>query len=754
MKKTGLGFLAVVAGALFLTGAAPADPPQAAIYGFTPASAQTEMSWETKFRAIPEPANVKANLEHLAAYPHHVSSPYDEQNSRWILNKFKSWGWNAHIETFDVLFPTPQERLLEMTAPTKFKAKLAEPPVPGDPTSSQTSLQLPTYNIYSVDGDVTAPLVYVNYGMPRDYEELQRLGISVKGAIIIARYGGGWRGIKPKVGAEHGAIGCIIYSDPRDDGYFEGNTFPKGPMRPPEGVQRGSVMDMPLYAGDPQTPGWGSVAGAKRIPIKDLKVLARIPTLPISYADAEPLLKALTGPMAPEKWRGALPFPYHVGPGPTRVHLKLKFNWDVKPVHDVIATLAGSELPDQWVIRGNHFDAWVNGAQDPVAGISAELEEARALGKLAQEGWKPKRTIIYCAWDGEEEGLLGSTEWAETHAKELERKAVAYLNSDTNGRGFFFCGASHSLQTLVSQVAGEISDPETSLSVARRRELAALAHASDMKDADKVRKETELPDFALGSGSDYTVFIDHLGIPSLDMGFSGEEPGGIYHSIYDDIYWYEHFDDTKFVYGRALAQTAGSTVMRLADAEIIPLNFDDLSNAVAKYVDQCEELLKSEREKTELRRMKLSQDAYRAASDPQHPTFAPPQEEMPPYLNFAPLENARVALKNAAQSYQAALTKAFDSGALDSGKVGAVNAKLMACERAVLAPQGLPGRPWFENEIYAPGFYTGYGVKTLPAVREAVEQHDWKLADEQINVVAGTLQNLAGAISSATGEFK
>ena len=422
-------FLVAIAAAVAAVSSPNAQSPQAA--------ASSGERWETAFRALPAAANIRGYDERLSARPHHVGSPYDKENAEWLLARFKEWGWDAKIERFDVLFPTPKTRLLELVAPTRFVAKLEEPAVPSDPTSAQKAEQLPSYNAYSADGDVTAPLVYVNYGRPVDYEQLERLGVSVKGAIVIARYGASWRGIKPKVAAEHGAVGCLIYSDPRDDGYFRGEVFPDGPMRPRDGVQRGSVMDMPVYPGDPLTPGVGATAEAKRLAVADAPTIMRIPVLPISYGDAQPLLAALAGPVAPADWRGALPITYRIGPGPASVHLKLAFNWTITPIYDVIARLPGSTYPDEWIIRGNHHDAWVNGASDPVSGISAELEEARALGELRKQGWQPKRTIIYAAWDGEEPALLGSTEWVEAHGAELEEHAAVYINTDGNGRGYF-----------------------------------------------------------------------------------------------------------------------------------------------------------------------------------------------------------------------------------------------------------------------------------------------------------------------------
>jgi len=407
------------------------QPAPAPLPGFTPASAKTELDLEKRFRAIPDPERMRENMRLLSARPHHVGSAYDKQNAEWILAQYKAWGWDAHIETFDVLFPTPKTRILEMGG---FKAKLEEPNVGVDPTSGQKDEQLPTYNAYSPDGDVTAPLVYVNYGVVEDYEQLARYGISVKGAIVLARYGRSWRGVKPKLAALHGAVGCLIYSDPADDGYAEDGVFPEGPMRPEGGVQRGSVLDAPLYAGDPLTPGVGATPNAKRLKREDAQTIPKIPVLPISYADARPLLSALKGPVAPENWRGGLPLTYRIGPTAEKVHLKLEFNWDQKPVRDVIATLRGAEEPDVWVLRANHHDAWVNGAEDPISGQVALLEEARALGQLAQAGWRPKRTIMYMSWDGEEPMLLGSTEWAEQHADELRQHAAVYINSDSNGR--------------------------------------------------------------------------------------------------------------------------------------------------------------------------------------------------------------------------------------------------------------------------------------------------------------------------------
>jgi N-acetylated-alpha-linked acidic dipeptidase len=723
----------------------PAD--FAPLRGYSAESTRAQRDWESKFRAIPDPANLRAYNQRLSARPHHVGTAYDRENAEWILSRFRDWGWDAKMETFGVLFPTPRDRALEMLEPVRFTARLAEPTVEVDATSGQHAEQLPTYNAYSIDGDVTAPLVYVNYGIPEDYEMLDRLGVSVKGAIVIARYGASWRGIKPKVAGEHGAVGCLIYSDPRDDGYYQGDVFPEGPYRPKDGVQRGSVMDMPVYPGDPLTPGVGATKDAKRLPLSEVKTLTKIPVMPISYADAQPMLAALKGPVAPERWRGALPLTYHVGPG-AKVHLRVKSNWDTKTLYNVIARIPGAAYPDEWIIRGNHHDAWVNGADDPVSGVAALLEEARGLGMLLRQGWKPKRTIIYCAWDGEEEGLLGSTEWAEAHDEELRHHGAVYLNSDSNGRGYFNASGSHTLEKFINGVARDIEDPEKKITVWQRLQLSRVASAADKQE---VRQRADLRIGALGSGSDYTAFIDHLGVASLNLGFGGEDGSGIYHSIYDDFYWYTHFADTDFTYGRTLAQTAGTAVMRLAGADLLPYDFANFTETIRHYVEELEKLARDRREQIRERNRQIDEGVFAATSDPKRPLLPPKKEAVPPFLNFAPLDNGVAALARTAEHYDQVLARAAENGgaALARASLREVNAKLIAIERALTLNDGLPGRPWFQHQVYAPGFYTGYGVKTIPAVRESIEQDQWKLADEQIVRVGKVLENTGEGIESA-----
>ncbi|HET8622573.1 MAG TPA: M28 family metallopeptidase [Gemmatimonadales bacterium] len=727
----------------------------ALILSVAPAAPGLDDQWEVRFRALPSTDSLRSYMRRLSARPHHLGSPYGIANAGWMRDRFTQWGWEARIDSFQVLFPTPRERIVELVAPRRFRAVLVEPVVPRDPTTGQRAEQLPGYHAYSADGDVTAPLVYVNYGVPADYERLERLGVSVKGAIVIARYGGSWRGIKPKVAAERGALGTIIYSDPRDDGYFVGDSYPAGPMRPPGGVQRGSVLDMPYHPGDPLTPGVGATRDAKRLDRHAARTITKIPVLPISYADAAPLLRALGGPVAPAEWRGALPITYHVGPGPARVHLRVRSDWKLRTVHNVVATIAGREAPDEWIVRGNHHDAWVNGTIDPVSGMAAVLEEARALGALLGQGWRPRRTIVYAGWDGEEQGLLGSTEWAEANADELGRKAVAYLNTDSNNRGFLSAGGSHSLEGLLNDVAREITDPETGLTVWKRWRLNDIANGKP-EERKEVRERPDLRLDPLGSGSDYTPFLQHLGIASLNLGFGSEGfgSGGVYHSIYDDFQWFSRFGDTTLTYGRALAQLVGSTVIRLADAEVIPYEFRPLHNAAAKYAGEVKKLLSERQEEAKERNRQIDEGVFDAIRDPWQPEAAPPRLDSPPALDFAPLDSALAVLERSATRYDELAARQVHTSGSSSGRnhditLREVNGKLMAVERALTREEGLPGRPWYRHQIYAPGFYTGYGAKTLPGVREAIEERRWEDAKTQILRLSETLEGAARAIDAA-----
>jgi N-acetylated-alpha-linked acidic dipeptidase len=736
-------------------GQATVVPTPLPITGYSSQSAPAETDWEKKFQNGILPDSIRENMRRLSAHPHPVGSPYGKDNAEWILSKFKEWGFEAKIETYSVLFPTPKVRLVEMLQPTRFQAKMQEPVLPVDPTSGQTDEQLPTYNAYSIDGDVTAPLVYVNFGNREDYEQLDRLGISVKGAIVISRYGDGWRGIKPKVAAEHGAVGCIIYSDPKGDGYYKGDDYPSGGWRPRDGVQRGSVMDTD-YPGDPLTPGVAATADAKRLSVKEAKTITRIPVLPISYADALPLLSALKGPVSPDGWRGALAITYHIGPGPAQVHLKVASNWDIKPIYDVIGTLRGSDGGAQWVLRGNHHDAWVNGADDPISGQAAMLEEARVLGELHRQGWTPKRTIIYCAWDGEEPGLLGSVEWVEDHLDELKAHAVAYVNSDGNERGFLFPGGTQDLQTFISGVARDIQDPETHTSVFQRSHLSSIAKAKDAEERKDLRKRSDLVVKAVGDGSDYTAFQDFAGISTLSVEFGEQDDGDQYHSIYDDFYWYTHFADTDFSYGRALAQTAGTAMMRLANADLIPVDYSPQAEAIAKYEAELEKLLKDKQDEFTERNLELQEGVFTAIADPRKPSVPPPVEAVPPYMNFSPMKNAIELLKKSSDRYSKALSDWHAKGSppLSEQSLQQVNSDLLKISRLFLNEKGLPERPWFKNQVYAPGAYTGYGAKPIAAVREYMDARKWKEADAQIPQVAQVIESVAAGINKAADDLQ
>lgn len=709
----------LLASSLILTGSLAAaqngnDVPS--IRGFSREAAAKQFAWEEKMRAIPKPELLRDYMKHLSAEPHHVGSAYGKQNAEFIRDKFRSWGFDATLEEFDVLFPTPIERRLEMLEPHHYVAKLKEPAIPEDPDSSDAN-QLPSYNAFSADGDVTGELVYVNYGVPADYEQLKKLGVDVKGKIVIARYGGSWRGIKPKVAHENGAIGCLIYSDPRDDGYYHGDVFPQGPYRPEHGAQRGSVMDMPVHPGDPLTPGWGAVKDARRLPLDQAATIMKIPVQPISYGDALPLLKAMKGPVAPESWRGALPITYHVGPGEAKVRLKLSFDWSLHTAYNVIAKLTGSTYPDEWIVYGNHHDAWVNGATDPISGMATVMEAGRAFGELVKQGWRPKRTIILCAWDAEEPALIGSTEWAEHHAAELRQKAVAYLNSDSTGKGWLGVGGSHSLERFINEVARDVMDPHRNKSVLEALRERRLEQTRSEEDKKELRERSDLRISALGSGSDYTPFIQHLGIASLNTGFGGDSGGGVYHSVYDSFAWYTRFSDGTFEFGRALSQLNGTVVMRLADAEVLPFEFTNLADTINRYIKELEQLSVSS---------------------------SPPRA-----ISFDPLKAAARSLTESADRYEAAYGKASAAGFASLKQPKALNELLYTSERRLTLDSGLPRRPWFKHQIYAPGFYTGYGVKTIPGVREALEEKQWDEVGPQMNNVATALNALAAQLDAS-----
>ncbi len=691
-------------------------------------------------------------MKTMAAEPNHVGSAHNKANAELVLKQFTDWGWDAKIETFKVLYPTPVRETLELTGPNRFRATLTERPVPGDATSSRTKDELPAYLAFQGDGDVTAPLVYVNYGMPDDYKALQRMGVDVKGKIVIARYGEGWRGLKPKLAQDHGAIGCIIYSDPQDDGYSTDDAYPKGAARPAQGFQRGSVADMTLYPGDPLTPGIGATDDAKRLTREEAPAILKIPAIPISYGDAEHFLNALQGRVAPPDFRGSLGITYHVGgTDAATVHLQVESEWSLKTIYNVVAMMKGSELPDQWVLRGNHHDGWVFGASDPMSGHIALMAEAKAIGALARTGWKPRRTLVYLSWDAEEPMLLGSTEWVETHAAELKQKGLVYINSDGSGRGFLGVRGSHSLQSFVSDVAADVTDPETGVSVEKRLRANAMVEGTSSDASERAKTEAkiaadpnkDMPLGPLGSGSDYSAFLQHLGLAALDVGYGGEDQSdGIYHSAYDTWEHYSRFSDPGFVYAGLLAKTTGRLVLRMADAALPVQRYSDFADTVSTYLDEVKKLADTKRD-TQMEQAKLLEaNAFQLSDDPTK-TRGPPTPLKPvPFFNLAPLENAVARVGASAKAYDAALTAKGASLSVETKSK--LTALASQTEQALTLETGLPGgRDWYKNMIYAPGRFTGYGAKTLPGVREAIEDERWDDAATYSELTASALNAYA-----------
>ncbi len=746
--------------------ASAAEAPRAGqaptMIGFKPASEQAERALEAKFDASLNANDLRTWMERMSSAPNHLGSPHDKVNADFILAKFKEFGWDARIETYYVAYPTPKTVSVEMVAPTTHKATMTEGPVAGDRTSTQVADELPAYTAFGGDGDITADVVYVNQGMPADYEQLARNGIDVKGKIVVARYGGGWRGLKPKLAQEHGAVGCIIYSDPADDGYGTDDTWPKGAARPPQGVQRGSVLDLPVRPGDPLTPNIGATKDAKRLTREAADNVLKIPVLPISYGDAQPILAALAGPVAPGNWRGGLPITYHMGgTGLVKVHMVEQSDWSLKPLYNVIATIQGSEFPDQWVIRGNHHDGWVFGAQDPLSGDVTMLAEAQAIGKLVKGGWKPKRTLVYTSWDGEEPALLGSTEWAENHAADLAKKGVLYINSDGNGRGFLNAGGTHSYQKVVNQIAGELKDPQTGVSVLERLRARADTNAYDKRGggedaagmAEAAAKEGDMPIGALGSGSDYTPFLQHLGLASLNVGYGGEgDSGGVYHSAYDSFDHYIRYGDPDFAYGVMLAKTAGRLALRTANADVLPLQAGDFADTMDKYGKELHKLVDDSKKRQEALERLTRNNAFKVAGDPTKTTIPPAPPAPMPAIDLAKLDAAIAKLKKSAADFDAA--RVAGQNAASPQQLAQANAILAAADRTLLIEKGLPGRPWYKNVIYAPGLETGYGVKTLPGVREALEGKRWDEANQYTGITATALENYAATLDKATAALK
>ena len=706
---------------------------------------------ESEFDKTLNPENLDTWMKHMSSKPHHVGSPWSKQNAEYAANKFKEWGFESRVETFEVLVPFPKIRKLSMVAPEKVELKLFEPAVEGDRSSEMTKDVLPGYNAFSADGNVTGELVFVNYGLNEDYEELKRMGIDVKGKIVIAKYGRSFRGIKPKIAHEQGAIGCIMYSDPKDDGYVVGDVYPVGPYRNEFGIQRGSVLDMPARPGDALTPGYAATKDAERLSINEASTIMKIPVMPISYADALPLLKAIKGPVVPDSWKGGLPITYHIGPGPAKVNLHLEFDWSLRTAYNPVGRMKGSVYPDEWIMRGNHHDGWGHGASDPISGMVSLMEEARAIGELTKTGWRPKRTLIYAGWDAEEPGLLGSTEWVEYNLNDIREKMVVYINTDGTGVGYLSMGGSHSLEKFVNEVIRDVDDPvhDVSLDNRLRSRMRVREHNSGTFGEGRESERQDLRMYAMGAGSDYTAFLHHAGVPALNMAFGGESGGGAYHSLYDTYEHYKRFSDGKFIYGTTLSKVNGRLVLRLSEADILPFRFVNMVDNIGKFVEQNKKLSEDIRKSTKSLNDLLDNNDFAISSNPKKTYLPPKRLRQVPEFDFKPLDAALARLSTSAWKYEEALLK-FQKGSLTTERKSEINALLRSVDQAFIYSKGLPRRDWFKNMMYAPGYYTGYGVKTLPGIREGLEERKWNEVRVYIKEVSKALDRASENINSAS----
>jgi N-acetylated-alpha-linked acidic dipeptidase len=689
------------------------------IRGFFPAHAKSEHDLESKLQGVPDAAHAESNLRHLTSQPHLAGTEASHQVAEWLRDQYQGFGFDAEIVTYSVWMALPREVKLELVAPSKKALGTPEQPVEVDKDTADHRA-VTAFNTYSPSGEVTAPVVYVNYGTPEDYAELDSLGLRVEGKIVIARYGHNYRGIKSKLAEERKAAGLIIFSDPADDGYMAGDVFPRGPWRPMSAIQRGSVLYTESYPGDPLTPGIGATPNAKRIAPSDATNLPHIPTMPINAQDAWAILEHLGGPHVPRNWQGGLPFTYHVGPGKSEVHMKLAMDFQQRPIYDVIAKLHGTE-DDQWVLLGNHHDAWIFGAADPGSGTAVMLETARALGELARGGWKPRRTILMCQWDGEEPGLLGSTEWVEANRAELQAKAVAYINTDVGVTGpNFGAAATPSLKELVRDVAREVRDPQAGRSVYDMwRE-----HSSQKKSAPtgtarpELKAETpgETPVGALGAGSDFCPFFDFAGIPSMDVGFNGDY--GVYHSLYDDFYWMKQFGDPTFVYHATLARILGTVALRLDEADVLPFDYSAYATEIAR----------------------MTSDVAARVREPKGTEAS----------DLKAISEAADQLTVSASRSSVAL-RAISPAMLSPTTHRELNRALASVEQSLLVPEGLAGRPWYKHTIFAPGSYAGYAAEVMPGVNEALDRNDPATFHREANALATALARAAVRLDEVTG---
>jgi len=675
------------------------------IRGFSAAASTAEAARERELKAMPSAKLQEADFDVMTAEPHHTGSPYEIKLADYVTDQFRQMGIESAKYEYSVLLPWPKERRIEIVAPDRLKLQVEEEKIRGDQWADKPGI-LPAYNAYSPSGDVTGEIVYVNFGIPADYETLDKLGISVKGKIVLARYGGSWRGIKPKVAAEHGAIACLIYSDPHEDGYFQGDVYPDGPFRGAGMIQRGSVMDMPRYPGDPSTPDRPSKPGVERLPMDKIETFSPIPVQPMSYRDGVEMLKRLKGPTAPEAWRGSLPITYRIGPGPARVHVNLQMDYGQRRLINVVGKITGTSAPDEWIVVGSHRDAWVFGASDSVSGHVSMMAVARAMSEMMKKGWKPRRSVLFISWDGEEQGLLGSTEFVEDITAELKARVAVYVNRDAGAGGLnFSSSAVHSLTPFLYELAQSI------LPAGQTKTLydGWLERAREQTPAVKTPAVG-----ALGSGSDYTAFLDHAGIASMDIGLNGRGGDGSYHSTYDNPTWFKKYIDPQFTFSVLATQVTGVALLRLADAEVLPFDYETYGTQILEYITDIE------------------QQATKASADGAKK------------IDFAGLRAAAEAFAKAGASVRASTESmlAHEQGAINipTEALADWNHRLMMAERDLIEPAGLPDRPWYRHVIYAPGLYTGYGVKTIPGVREAVDAGNYTRASEQATNVIRALQ--------------
>jgi N-acetylated-alpha-linked acidic dipeptidase len=700
--------------------------------GFASEGSTAERRWEDQFRNVPTPESAREHLRRLTAEPHVAGTKEDYATAIYVRDQIRSYGISSELKEYDVLLPYPkQPSIVELIAPRRERLTVKETPVAEDPSSTSPKI-IPLFNGYSPSGDVTAPLVYVNYGLPPDYEALKKLGVDVRGKIAVARYGNSFRGVKAKVAEDNGAVGLIIYSDPADDGYMQGDVYPKGPWRPADSAQRGSVQFLFQAPGDPLTPGRPSIPGVPRLKMGEVTNQPRIPVQPISYGDARRLLEPLRGPVRPKGFQGGLPFPYHVGGTDyVRVHLKTEMDYQIRKIWDVISRIDGDEEKDRWVIMGNHRDAWTFGAVDPNSGTTAMLEAARGFAALLKSGWKPRRTIVMCSWDGEEYGLLGSTEWAEENADQLKERAVAYLNVDSAVSGPNF-GASSvpSMWKLIRAATRDVKDPKSGQTVYEQWQNRAREQMPDPEltnaEAGSDTAIAEARIGALGSGSDFTPFLQHLGIPSSDMGFGGDY--GVYHSAYDSFYWMSHFGDPNFVYHATAARLWGTVAMRLADAPALPLDYRDYAGQVRDFFDESMKTA---------RRRKLD-----SGFDDK-----PMREAIKNFAEEA--ERIEKTRQDTVIEIERSRVEASDRHPRAVARLHRINEALMAAERALTDSRGLLGRNWYTHQIYAPGVYTGYAAQPLPDFRQAIDDRNTSNAKEAIGRIVEAVNRATETLRKA-----